>query len=164
MTEANDTSSPEPDEPRITVRGLAGCKGIRSRRIIDAVRAALDGRSVRAVHVAVVDDAEIAGLHGRYLDDPTATDVLTFDLRDDPSSIQIEGDIVVSGETARREAAQRRLEAGEELLRYVVHGALHLCGMTDDTAAGRAQMRKAEDRVLAALESPRRRARRNGKR
>ncbi len=95
----------------------------------------------RDVVVALVDDRTIAKLHGRYLGDPTPTDVLSFP----------HGEIVVSGDTARREALARGIAPLHELLLYVVHGALHLAGHRDKKARDRALMRRAERRVLAAL-------------
>jgi probable rRNA maturation factor len=95
----------------------------------------------RDVVVALVDDKAIARLHGRYLGDWAPTDVLSFP----------HGEIVVSGETARREARARGIEPLHELLLYVVHGALHLAGHRDKKARDRARMRREERRVLAAL-------------
>ena len=81
---------------------------------------------------------------------------LAFDLRDDGMGEDIDGEIVISAETARRQAAHLGLDEGEELLRYAIHGALHLMGYDDSTPAGLRSMRQAEDRVLASLEdSPR---------
>lgn len=84
------------------------------------------------------------------MDDPNPTDVLTFDLRDDDSDA-IEGEIVVSVDTARYQADHRGLDLRDELLRYVIHGVLHLNGLDDHTTAGRRQMRKAENDVLRTL-------------
>jgi len=95
----------------------------------------------RDVVVALVDDRTIAKLHGRFLGDPTPTDVLSFP----------HGEIVASGETARREAEARGIRPVDELVLYVVHGALHLAGYKDGKAKDRARMRRAERRVLKAL-------------
>lgn len=95
----------------------------------------------RDVVVALVDDRTIAELHGRYLDDPTPTDVLSFP----------HGEIVVSGDTARREARARGIDPLHELVLYVVHGALHLAGHRDGKPKDRARMRRAEREVLKAL-------------
>lgn len=93
------------------------------------------------VVVAIVDDATIAELHERYLGVPGATDVLSFP----------HGEIVVSAETALREARERRIEARSELCLYVVHGALHLKGFDDRTPRGRGRMRAEERRILGRL-------------
>ena len=139
-----------PDSP-ITVSRATGTVRVSAGRILQAARQALGDRHVTALSIAIVDDAIMAGLHERFMGDARATDVLTFDLRDDPRSNEIEGEIVVSAETARREAVRRRLEPDAELLRYVIHGVLHLLAMDDRTAAGRRRMRRAETRTLNGL-------------
>ena len=153
MTEQSETSTSESDLRRITVRRLAKVKGVTSRQLIHAVRSAVADHPIRAISVAVVDDATIAQLHERYLEDGRATDVLAFDLRDDSEDAAIDGEIVVSAEIARRQAERLGLTEGEEVLRYVIHGALHLLGHDDKTTAQRKKMSLEEDRILAALNS-----------
>ena len=95
----------------------------------------------RKVVVALVDDATIAELHERYLDVGGPTDVLSFP----------HGEIVASGDTARREAKVRGIPPLHELVLYVVHGALHLAGHVDKTPKSRKRMRAAERRILNEL-------------
>ncbi len=95
----------------------------------------------REVVVALVDDKAIAEVHGRFLDDPTPTDVISFP----------HGEIVVSAQTALREARARGIAPIDELTLYVVHGALHLRGHSDRSPKGRTRMRAAERRVLESL-------------
>jgi len=104
-------------------------------------RAAEAVLGARPVVVALVDDTTIAELHQRFLGIEGPTDVLSF-----PG-----GEIVVSADTARREAAARGIPALAELVLYVVHGALHLAGHDDRRPKARAKMRAAERRVLAQL-------------
>ncbi len=151
MSEQTDTSADEGGERGISVRRLAPSHGVTSRQIVRAVRAALGGHPIRTISVAIVDDGVMASLHERHLGEARATDVLAFDLRDDPDDERIEGEIVVSAEAASRQGGQLRVEAGEELLRYAVHGTLHLMGYEDHTPAGRRRMREAENRVLATV-------------
>jgi probable rRNA maturation factor len=148
---SNPTSPGRPARCRITVRRLAPTHGITTRQLIQAVDAALGGHEYLAISVVIVDDAGISDLHQRYLNDPTPTDVLAFDLRDDPADGRIEGEIVVSAETAARQAGRFRSSPDQELLRYAVHGTLHLVGYDDHTPAGRLRMRRAENRILAGL-------------
>ena len=157
MSEETETS-PEGDRQRpIAVRRLFPARGTTSHEIIRAVRSTLHGRSIRTISVALVDDATISSLHERYLGDPRPTDVLAFDLRDDSRDQRIEGEIVVSVEAARRSAARLGLHEAREVLRYVIHGTLHLMGYDDCRPADRARMRQAENRVLAGLSPDRRR-------
>jgi probable rRNA maturation factor len=95
----------------------------------------------RDVVVALVDDDTIARLHERFLGEEGPTDVLSFP----------HGEIVVSGDTARREALARGIDPRHELLLYVVHGALHLAGYGDKGRSEQGRMRAAERRALSAL-------------
>jgi probable rRNA maturation factor len=95
----------------------------------------------RKVVVALVDDETIARLHRQFLDVEGPTDVLSFP----------HGEIVVSGDTARREARARGVDPVAELVLYVVHGALHLAGFDDKRPKDRARMRAEERKVLGAL-------------
>lgn len=97
------------------------------------------------VSVLLTGEAEIAGLHGEFLDDPTATDVLSFPMDDGV-------DVVVSVERARREAKARGHTIKAELALYLVHGLLHACGYDDGDDAHRARMRRAEQDVLQLLD------------
>ncbi|HEX4129004.1 MAG TPA: rRNA maturation RNase YbeY [Pirellulales bacterium] len=126
--------------------------------------AAIDARSLRAaveivlrdaaipaatISIAVVDDATIRDLNARYLAHDDETDVLSFVL--DHSADGLDGEIVVSADTAERVAAELDVSAAEELLLYVIHGALHLVGYDDLDPARQAVMRCREQEVLAEL-------------
>jgi probable rRNA maturation factor len=126
-------------------------RGLTAQQLRRAVRAALADRQIASLGVVVVDDAIMAGLHERYFNDRRPTDVISFDLRDEPASKAIEGEIVVSAQTARRAAKDLGLTQRQEVLRYAIHGALHLAGYDDRTPALRRRMRQREDEVLAAL-------------
>lgn len=131
------------------------CEIIRvdRERVVAAVSATLRhcNLSRGAVSVAVVDDAEIARIHGQFLGDPKATDVLSFDLRDDATSDAVEGEVVVSAETAKRIADAEGRDPLGELLLYVVHGCLHLAGHDDHEPAEHARMHEIENAILSAL-------------
>lgn len=79
------------------------------------------------VEIAVVDDETIAAVHAEFLDDPTATDAITFPY----------GEILVSCDTAARYAAEHHIDPHEELFRYMVHGLTHLHGYLDYEPADR---------------------------
>ncbi len=74
---------------------------------------------------------------------------MSFLLESSPEGI--EGEIVASAEMACRVARRHRWTAAEELLLYVIHGALHLAGWLDDTPARRAAMAKRQRAYLARL-------------
>lgn len=101
--------------------------------------------------VAVVGDSEIALLHERFLGLRGPTDVLAFPLAKGsgtPGAESVFGEVVVSADTAAREAARRGLRPERELALYAIHGALHLVGYDDRTEAARRRMRRAERKYL----------------
>lgn len=101
------------------------------------------------VSIAIVDDATIHALNRKYLEHDYPTDVLSFLLSgsDDP----IEGEVIVSADTAAREAARFGWSTSDELLLYLIHGTLHLVGYDDASDIDRAAMRTKESHYLAAL-------------
>jgi probable rRNA maturation factor len=98
-------------------------------------------RTLSEVNVILVSDRRIAELHRRFMDDPEPTDVITFQ----------HGEIVISTETARRQARKFGTSVKHELWLYIVHGLLHLLGFDDKTDAGAAEMKRVQERVLASL-------------
>lgn len=95
----------------------------------------------RKVVVALVDDKKMAELHERFLGKSGPTDVLSFP----------HGEIVVSADTAAREAKSRGIPPLHELVLYVVHGALHLAGHDDRKPKTQKLMRAAERKALSEL-------------
>lgn len=126
-------------------RGQKRIPAARVRHVVETVLGA-HGRRRGHIDVAIVGDETIARLHGQYLGDSRPTDVLTFDLGD--SDETVEGQVVVSGETAAREAARRGVSFEAELMLYVVHGLLHLLGFRDDGPGAARRMHAEEDRLL----------------
>lgn len=86
--------------------------------------------------VVLVDDPAMAELNRRHMDRRGPTNVLAFPmdaaagLGDEPAGgvPYLLGDVVVSLDTAAREAAEHHLEPGEHLVRLLIHGVLHLLG------------------------------------
>lgn len=117
-----------------------------------AIRAVLEGEGINAAEIslAIVSDGEIARLNKTYLNHEGPTDVITFPLSR-PGASPLEGEIVVSIETAVREAGRRGLHPDRELCLYVVHGMLHLCGYDDLDPKARRRMRGRERHYLKHL-------------
>ncbi len=102
------------------------------------------GQSGREVSLVLTNDRDIAQIHGEFLDDPTPTDVITFDIDETV-------DLVVNVERANRVATERGHDACAELALYIVHGVLHAGGYDDIDDDDRLVMRGAERDVLARL-------------
>src|SRR3954467_15469772 len=94
------------------------------------------------ISVAIVDDATIHRLNRQYLDHDYPTDVISFVL--EAQDGRLEGEIVASSDTAIEQAARLNWPAEDELLLYVVHGALHLVGYDDADPESAAVMRSRE--------------------
>jgi probable rRNA maturation factor len=124
--------------------------GIDADTLQKAVRLVLEGEGIEAaiVSLAVVDDKTIHKLNRQYLDHDYTTDVLSFVLSHAPC---IEGEVIVSAETAERQAAFYGWSANEELMLYLVHGTLHLIGYNDVSESDRALMRERERLYLRSL-------------
>lgn len=86
------------------------------------------------VEISVVDDEAIRDVHARFLSDPTVTDVITFPHGDGL------GEIIVSYDTAIRQAGEFHEPVYRELFRYMVHGLLHLHGYIDTEPEERERM------------------------
>jgi probable rRNA maturation factor len=75
------------------------------------------------------------------------TDIITFDLSETPKAVS--GEIYISVDRVKENAATNGVSFTEELHRVIFHGALHLCGYKDKKPAEIKVMRAAEDRCLA---------------
>ncbi|MCI0492153.1 MAG: rRNA maturation RNase YbeY, partial [Planctomycetes bacterium] len=116
--------------------------------LIAAARLVLrDSRFTSAeISLAVVDDKTIHDLNKRYLEHDYPTDVLSFVF--DEQAEHLEGEVIVSADTAAAQAAEIGWPQAAEQLLYVVHGMLHLIGYRDETPAETSEMRAAERRCL----------------
>jgi probable rRNA maturation factor len=103
--------------------------------------------------VVLCDDAFIHPLNRDYRGKDAPTDVLSFAQRDgedaDPND-PVLGDVIISVQTAQRQASQRGYGLDKELRVLLVHGMLHLLGH-DHLEPGEAAKMQAEERRLLAL-------------
>ncbi len=123
----------------------------------------MEGVAEATISIAVVDDETIHRLNRDFLKHDFATDVISFLLdgtegTSDPRAAQqrgagksLNGEIVLSADTAQREAAAIGWPAADEMTLYIVHGLLHLCGFDDLTKSELPIMRRRERDVLEAL-------------
>ncbi|MFA5263391.1 MAG: rRNA maturation RNase YbeY [Opitutaceae bacterium] len=142
-----------PRSVEITVRhpGLSA-----NRKALRAAIATLDGSSARfsggcpdgELSVAILTDAELALIHGDFLDDPSMTDVITFEGQ---AALGTAGEICISADAAARYAATHKRSFSEELTLYLVHGWLHLAGYDDLRPELKRAMRRAEKRAMSLL-------------
>jgi probable rRNA maturation factor len=135
----------------VSVRRLHPRTRVSTERIrCTAARAlAALGRPRADLHVTLVDDATIRRLNARHLGARHATDVLAFNLEVPGPSVLL-GEVVVSVDTARRQAQQVRVPLALELDLLVVHGVLHLAGFDDARPAAARRMHERERAILSA--------------
>ncbi len=115
------------------------------------------GYSEAELSVSLVSDADIAELAGRFGRDAEPTDVLAFSLLEGPGARfrgDCLGDVVLSVETAARQAAARGVPIDSELRDLAIHGILHLVGMEHQNAADTRRMRELEDHLRWELLRP----------
>ncbi|MBE2215000.1 MAG: rRNA maturation RNase YbeY [Opitutaceae bacterium] len=123
------------------------------RRAIHALDAsALFCVPLGELSLVVLDAAAMGRVHADFLDDPSPTDVITFD--GDPA-FGAAGEVCVCADVARGYAAEHGGGFSRELTLYLVHGYLHLAGFDDTRPALKRRMRAAERRAMAVLEAAR---------
>ena len=93
------------------------------------------------LEIALVDDATSARVHQEFMNVEGPTDVITFH----------HGEIVIGAQVAQRQAAEYGESLAREILRYIVHGLLHLAGHDDRLAHERAAMESAQEAIVASL-------------
>ncbi|MCB0772641.1 MAG: rRNA maturation RNase YbeY [Flavobacteriales bacterium] len=117
----------------------------RLRQWIQAV-ARDHGHSIGEVTFVLLSDKGLLPYNKRYLGHDEYTDVITFDLQNGNG---ISGDILISHDRVRENAATYGASAAHELRRVMVHGLLHLLGHSDKSEAKRKAMRAVEDKYLS---------------
>ncbi len=105
------------------------------------------GRKVGEVAYVFVDDEEILRVNRQYLQHDYYTDIITFDYCEGDT---ISGDLFISLDTVRSNAAELGVPYGQELRRVIIHGILHLCGINDKGPGEREIMEAAENKALEA--------------
>ena len=119
--------------------------------ILRAASAVLAGEQIASAEISlcVVDDGAIHELNRQYLQHDYPTDVISFILSHEQG--HLDGEVIASAETAERESKRLGWATEAELLLYLVHGLLHLCGYDDRDPAALARMREKERHYLSLL-------------
>ena len=92
------------------------------------------------------DDEYLLNINRRFLKHDYYTDIITFDLSEEGSSII--GEIYISIDRVNENAAIHGSTTEQEINRVIFHGVLHLCGYKDKTAKQKLTIRKKEDKYL----------------
>lgn len=142
----------EPVEPSLQIFQTHPGIRVSEDRIRSMAEAIGKGENVRwnEVNIVLVDHERLHAMNRDWLDHDYETDVLSF-LLDKEAAKQsvIDGEVYVDVETAEERAPEFSTTIEEEILRYVAHGLLHLCGHDDASDEERKTIRRLEDRYLA---------------
>ena len=107
--------------------------------------------------ILLCGDKTITELNSRYRGKNEPTDILSFSLgeeiHDADKTVYLPGDIVISLDTLRENAAYFQVSEDEELRRLIIHGILHLDGM-DHAASGKSEpMLVLQEEILNKLKN-----------
>lgn len=139
-------SSPVPNALFVTMK----------RALLAAFKHCFDVRDLRKlkyeVSVSLVSDEEIRELNKKYREKDAVTDVLSFPAAETPGENFSLGDIVISTETAARQAEEYGHSLERELSFLTIHGALHLLGLDHETSHADAEiMEEMQEEILQKL-------------
>lgn len=136
---------------KIDIQNLQSVAKIDKKKVIECVDRALNamGEKDAELSLMLVNDMYIRNLNWKYRRSDSATDVLAFPMRDSRGlSGSVLGDVVISAETAQREAKKRKKDFQEELDLYLIHGILHLLGYSDEKPRARKKMQDKQKELV----------------
>jgi probable rRNA maturation factor len=105
-----------------------------------------EGFKLKELTYIFCSDDYLLQINQQYLDHDTYTDIITFDNSEKDKVIV--GDIFISIDRIRENALKFNITEADELHRVIIHGALHLLGYTDKSAADKQKMTFKEDFYL----------------
>ena len=107
-----------------------------------------ENKTIDDLYYVFVSDNRLLEMNIKYLNHDCYTDIITFDYS---SGNTISGEMYVSIETVKENAKEYNVDFRNELLRVMLHGALHLCGYKDETEDEKKKMRAIENKYLEAI-------------
>lgn len=103
------------------------------------------GYEVRRLGYLFVNDEEMLKWNRLHLGHDYYTDIITFDYT---RPGELCGEMIISVDTVRSNAEMLRVDYAVEMLRVIIHGVLHLCGINDKGSGEREKMETAENAAL----------------
>ena len=107
---------------------------------------AKEGKSIKEINYIFCDDQYVLNINLQYLQHDTYTDIITFELNSPTEPVVSE--IYISIDRVKENALSLSIPFKTELLRVMIHGALHLAGYKDKSAKQVKMMRTKEDFYL----------------
>ena len=115
------------------------------RAWITEVAASYEGRQVGDLNYIFCNDDRILEVNKEFLGHDYYTDIITFDYSE-PG--RVSGDMFISLDTVLSNSSKFHTSYEKELMRVIIHGVLHLCGINDKGPGERAVMEAAEEKAL----------------
>ncbi len=140
---------------------LTGFNKLDQMKALERLAAGVCGKVTKLkksgeINFILVSDKEIKKLHKKFLDDASATDVITFQYLKD-ATIKTSGpdspfgDIYISLDTARAQARAAGHETYQEVAFLMVHGLLHLAGYDDHMPGNRTRMLALQSKLIKKI-------------
>jgi len=107
-----------------------------------------EGKPAGELAFVFCDDAYLSEMNMKYLKHSTLTDIITFDYSEKKA---LSGDILISIDRIRDNAAKYSTTFNDELGRVMAHGVLHLLGYNDKSPGEKVEMRNREERYKSAF-------------
>ena len=104
-----------------------------------------EGKREGDINYIFCDDEFLVKINQQYLNHNTLTDIISFDYS---VGNELHGDVFISVQRVRENAAEFMVSFEEELKRVMVHGVLHYCGYKDKSAKDQKEMRLKEDEKM----------------
>ena len=105
-----------------------------------------ESRQLASLHYIFCSDNYLITINRSFLHHDNYTDIITFDLSESKSTVV--GEIYISIDRVKENAAKFNVPIMEEMLRVIFHGALHLCGYLDKKPKDILIMRKQEEAYM----------------
>ena len=102
------------------------------------------GNEIGEINIIILDDDTLRKMKKRYFKEDVFTDVISFNLDDNP----FEGEIYISFDRVIENAQSFSHDFEDEFKRVLIHGLLHLCGFEDSTSDLKIEMTRLEDRFI----------------
>lgn len=144
----------------ISLRNPQRARSINSSFVRSLTRHLLDtilGLANYELTIHLISAKSMATMNQRYLQHEGSTDVITFDYREGYAEMSHDqkqdlwGEVFISVEDAVRQALEFDTTWKEELVRYIIHGVLHLRGYDDLIPPKRKMMKKREEQLAREL-------------
>jgi rRNA maturation RNase YbeY len=96
--------------------------------------------------ISFISSPELRAINKKYLKHDNNTDIITFNYSKRVK--EIDGEILISFEEARRNAKKYNTKYSKEICRLIIHGVLHLLNYDDNNKKNKANMKQMENKLI----------------